>query len=61
MLQASGQAVDFKVGRHFVEGQQQLHITPAGFRCGFGRIGWHTFRHAFRTLLDEIGAPMKVQ
>ena len=26
-----------------------------------GRIGWHTFRHTFRTLLDETGAPMKVQ
>jgi integrase-like protein len=29
--------------------------------CGIGRIGWHTFRHTFRTLLDETGAPMKVQ
>jgi integrase len=28
---------------------------------GLGRIGWHTFRHTFRTLLDETGAPMKVQ
>jgi len=26
-----------------------------------GRIGWHTFRHTFRRLLDETGAPMKVQ
>jgi len=40
---------------------QQVHITPAGFRCGFGRIGWHRFRHTFRTLLDETGAPLKVQ
>ena len=24
-------------------------------------IGWHTFRHTYRTLLDETGAPMKVQ
>jgi len=28
---------------------------------GLGRIGWHTLRHPFRTLLDETGAPMKVQ
>lgn len=42
-------------------GVQQLHISPAGFHCGFGRIGWHTFRHTSRTLLDETGAPMKVQ
>jgi len=36
-------------------------IIPAAIRCGIGRIGWHSFRHAFRTLLDETGAPMKVQ
>ena len=40
---------------------QRRHIIPAGIRCGIGRIGWHTFRHTFRTLLDETGAPMKVQ
>jgi len=34
---------------------------PAAIRCGIGRIGWHSFRHTFRTLLDETGAPMKVQ
>ncbi len=42
-------------------GVEQRHIIPAGIRCGIGRIGWHTFRHTFRTLLDETGAPMKVQ
>ncbi|HEV2304362.1 MAG TPA: site-specific integrase [Candidatus Acidoferrales bacterium] len=35
--------------------------SNAGIRCGIGRVGWHTFRHTFRTLLDETGAPMKVQ
>lgn len=40
---------------------QQRHIGPAAMRCGIGRIGWHTFRHTFRSLLDETGAPMKVQ
>jgi hypothetical protein len=24
-------------------------------------IGWHAFRHIFRSLLDETGAPLKVQ
>jgi site-specific recombinase XerD len=24
-------------------------------------IGWHTFRHTYRSWLDEAGAPMKVQ
>jgi integrase len=37
------------------------HIIPAAIRCGIGRFGWHSFRHTFRTLLDETGAPMKVQ
>ncbi len=56
-------ASPFKAGRApwYPWGVQQVHITPAGFRCGFGRIGWHTFRHTFRTLLDETGAPLKVQ
>ena len=27
----------------------------------FGDIGWHTFRHTYRSWLDETGAPMKVQ
>lgn len=40
---------------------QQRHIGPAAVRCGIGHIGWHTFRHTFRSLLDETGAPMKVQ
>lgn len=40
---------------------QQHHISPAAVRCGIGRIGWHTFRHTFRSLLDETGAPLKVQ
>src|SRR5207245_1493069 len=42
-------------------GVQQRHVAPAGIHCGIGRIGWHTFRHTFRSLLDETGAPMKVQ
>lgn len=32
--------------------------TAAGV---YGRIGWHTFRHTYRSWLDETGAPMKVQ
>jgi integrase len=42
-------------------GVERRHIILAGIRCGIGRVGWHTFRHTFRTLLDETGAPMKVQ
>ena len=38
------------------------HIEPATERAALGSgIGWHTFRHTYRTLLDETGAPIKVQ
>ena len=40
---------------------QQRHISPAAVRCGLGRSSWHTFRHTFQGLLDETGAPIKVQ
>lgn len=41
---------------------QKKHIKPAGKAAKLGDdIGWHTFRHTYRTLLDETGAPMKVQ
>ena len=44
------------------ESIQKKHIRPAGIAAGLGLgIGWHTFRHTYRTLLDETGAPMKVQ
>jgi integrase len=56
-------ASPFVAGRMpwFAWGVERRHLIPAGIRCRIGRIGWHTFRHAFRTLLDETGAPMKVQ
>jgi integrase len=27
----------------------------------FATVGWHAFRHKYRSWLDETGAPMKVQ
>jgi integrase len=27
----------------------------------FAAVGWHTFRHTYRSWLDETGAPIKVQ
>jgi integrase len=36
----------------------ELRETAAG---NFADIGWHTFRHTYRSWLDETGAPMKVQ
>jgi integrase len=40
---------------------QKRYIKPMGIKLGLGPIGWHTFRHTYRSWLDETGAPMKVQ
>jgi integrase len=41
---------------------QQDYVAPAGKHLGFGRnVGWHTFRHTYRSLLGASGAPMGVQ
>ena len=41
---------------------QQNHIRTAGKSAGLGDgIDWHTFRHSYRSWLDDTGAPMSVQ
>jgi integrase len=41
---------------------QQDYIRAAGRAVGLsGDIGWHTFRHTYRSLLDDAGAPIGVQ
>ncbi len=41
---------------------QQNHIRTAGKDAGLGDgIGWHTFRHSYRSWLDDTGAPTTVQ
>jgi integrase len=37
------------------------HIKPAAVRAGIGKIGWHTLRHTYSTLLHDLGAPLAVQ
>ncbi len=37
------------------------HIRPAAERAGIGRIGWHTFRHSFSTLIHDMGTDLTVQ
>jgi integrase len=37
------------------------HIEPAAKRAGREGIGWHSFRHTYRTNLDELGEPIQVQ
>jgi integrase len=39
----------------------QRQIKPAAARAGVGKIGWHTFRHSYSSLLRRVGADVKVQ
>jgi len=39
----------------------QRHLRPAALRAGIGKIGWHTFRHSYSTMLRGAGADIKVQ
>jgi integrase len=32
------------------------HIKPAGERLGIKDVGWHSFRHSYRGMLDDTGA-----
>ena len=36
-------------------------IQPAFKRLGITGVGWHTFRHSYRSMLDACGAPIGVQ
>lgn len=40
--------------------QRQI-LKPKGREVGISSLGWHTFRHTYRSLLDETGAPVGVQ
>jgi integrase len=40
--------------------QRQI-LKPRGEEIGIAGLGWHTFRHTYRSLLDETGAPIGVQ
>ncbi|HTQ96426.1 MAG TPA: site-specific integrase [Candidatus Acidoferrum sp.] len=37
------------------------HIKPASEKAGIGKLGWHTFRHSFSTLLHGLGTDLAVQ
>ena len=52
-----------KTGRPYHQDSiQQTHIRDAGLKAGLRfPVGWHTFRHTYRSLLDSSGAPMTVQ
>jgi integrase len=38
------------------------HIKPAVVRAGLGnKVGWHTFRHTYSSMLRQLGVDLKVQ
>jgi len=45
---------------HF-QSMQKEHIVPASLKAGLGKIGWHTFRHTYRSWLNAAGTPLGVQ
>lgn len=40
---------------------QRLILKPKGEEIGIVGLGWHSFSHTYRSLLDETGAPIGVQ
>jgi integrase len=40
---------------------QQKILRRKGAEIGIPKLGWHTFLHTYRSLLDEAGAPIGVQ
>jgi integrase len=36
-------------------------LKPAAVRAGIGKIGWHTFRHSYSTMLRSAQVDLKVQ
>jgi integrase len=36
-------------------------LAPVGKSVGVERLGWHMFRHSYRSMLDVCGAPVGVQ
>lgn len=41
---------------------QQTHLKKAATAAGIkGKVGWHTFRHGYRSFLDSTNAPLGVQ
>ena len=39
----------------------EKQLKPAAVRAGIGKIGWHTFRHTYSTMLRSLGVDVKVQ
>jgi integrase len=47
---------------YYLNAVQRDYIIPAGKRAGLGEsVGWHTFRHTYRTWMDANGTPLGIQ
>jgi integrase len=40
---------------------QKDYLRPASEKVELLGVGWHTFRHTYRTLIDDVGTPLGVQ
>jgi integrase len=40
---------------------QKDYLRPVGEKIGLQEVGWHSFQHSYRTLIDDIGTPLGVQ
>jgi integrase len=46
---------------YYGQALMEYYIRPAALKLGIDkRIGWHTFRHTYSTLLHELGTNLKV-
>ena len=51
-----------RTGRPYEHGSlQQKVLRPVGDKLGIAGLGFHTFRHTYRSWLDASGAPVGVQ
>lgn len=47
---------------YYLNSVQRDYIIPAAKRAGMGEsVGWHTFRHTYRTWMDANGTPLGIQ
>jgi integrase len=46
---------------YHAESLRQKHLSPAGKKIGIPNLGWHAFRHTYRSRLGDSGAAPEVQ
>ena len=46
---------------YYLNAVQRDYIIPAGKLAGLGMIGWHTFRHTYRSWMGGNGTPLGIQ